>query len=124
MFSFLKHTFPTIFMGTAWATASSTIHFQLLQWSHLEAQPIGPWLVGGAVHSGCGCVSRRGLCTPTLAHTVAGGLEVAAPAFVGEQNKFDGAKKKAYHIFHRRTKNSLEMLTIKVLHTRAWAWKD
>lgn len=101
MCSFLKHTLPPIVMGTAWVTVSSTIHFWLLQWSHVEAQPIRPWLVGGAVHSGCGCVSRRGLCSPAHAHIVAGGLEVAAPAFVGEYNKFDGAKKKAYHIFHR-----------------------
>lgn len=88
-------------MSTAWVTASSTINFQLLQWSHLEAQPIRPWLVYGAVHSGHGCVSCRGLCTLALAYTVAGGLEVAAPAFVGEHNKFGGAKKNAYHIFHR-----------------------
>lgn len=101
MCSFLKHTLPTIFVSTAWVTASSTIHFRLLHWNHLEAQPSCPWLVGGAVHSGRGCVSHRGLCAPALAHTVAGGLEVATPASVGEHNKFDAAKKKAYHIFHR-----------------------
>lgn len=44
------------------------------------------------------CFTQRAL-RAALAHSLAGGLEVAAPAFVGQHNKFDGAKKKSYHIF-------------------------
>lgn len=113
MCSFLKHTLPIIFMGTAWVTASSTIHFWLLQCSHLEAQPIHPWLVGGAVHSGHRCVSRRGLCAPLLPIPWLVVWRLLLQFLWGSITNLMALKRKliTFSIEYKGTKNSLEMLT-------------